>query len=110
MAQNYEILPLYSDPDYYYVVSLQGIAYKIRFYYNERVARWCMDLSYADGTPIVLGESLVRNFPMFLDYHIEGLTGYFFLEEVGKNINETNNNPYEVWKYFRLYYIYESGE
>lgn len=110
MAQIINILPLYADPDYRYTVTLEGIAYMIRLYFNERVQRWAIDLSYADGTPIILGESLVRNYPLFLDYHIDGLSGYFYIEEIGKDMNETNNHFYEIWKYFRFYYIYDDGE
>lgn len=110
MAIRAEILPLYPDADYFYITVLEGIAYKIRFYYNERVQRWAIDLRYADNTPIVLGETLVRNYPIFLDYQIEGLNGYFYLEEIGKDINETNNHNFEIWKYYRLYYIYNDGE
>ncbi len=110
MARVVNILPLYQDADYSYTVSLEGIAYKIRLYFNERVQRWAIDLFYADGTPIVLGESLVRNYPIFLDYQIEGLSGYFYIEEIGKDINETNKHFFEIWKYFRFYYIYDDGE
>lgn len=103
-------LPLYDDPDYFYVVSLEDIAYQIRLYYNERIKRWAIDLSYADGTPIIVGQSLVRNYPMFEDYDIQGLNGFFYLEEIGKDLNETNENPFEIRKYFRFYYIYDDGE
>jgi hypothetical protein len=110
MAKVVNVLPLYDDSDYFYVVSLEDIAYKIRLYYNERVEAWAIDLAYADGVPIITGESLVRAYPIFLDYKISGLSGYFYLEEIGKPINETNAHPFEIWKYFTFYYIYDDGE
>lgn len=110
MAKVVEQLPLYEEPDYFYVVALEDIAYQLRFYYNERVQRWAIDLSYADNTPIILGEHLAREYPLFLDYEIIGLSGYFYLEPIGKPINETNEHPYEIWKYFNFYYIYDDGE
>lgn len=107
MATRVISIPFYRDPDYFYTIALQNVAYTIRFYYNERVERWAMDFSYADGTPIIMGQSLVRNYPMYFDYHIPSLTGYFYVEEIGKSINETEKNTYEIWKYFKMYYIYE---
>lgn len=110
MAEVISLLPLYQDADYSYNVSLEDISYEIRLYFNERMQHWAMDLRYSDGTPVVLGEALVRNYPIYLDYRIEGLNGYFYIEEIGKNINETNEHPFELWKYFRFYYIYDDGE
>lgn len=107
MVLKYKELPLYPDPDYYYPISLQGSVYRIRFYFNERVRKWAFDVSYSGGEPIVLGTSLVRGFPMFLDYNISGLDGYFLLREIGKDINNTISNDYEIWKYYKLYYIWE---
>lgn len=99
-------LPLYADPDYSYVVSLDRIAYRIRFYYNERMQQWVIDLRYANGDPVILGEAVVEQYPMFLDYATE-LTGYFWLEPIGKNQNETVSNPFHLSKYYKLFYYYE---
>ena len=100
-------LPLYKDPDYAYIVSLQGRAYKIRLYYNERMSRWIFNLAYADGAPIVTGEALSLEYPLFLDYGVEDLTGYFYLSPIGKKQNNTELHPFELQKYYKLYYVYE---
>lgn len=98
-------LPLYSDSDYTYTVSLERTAYNIRLYYNERMQNWIIDLRYANNDPIVLGQALVPEFPLFLDY-LTDLTGCFWLEPIGKNQNETVSNPFELEKYYNLYYVY----
>lgn len=110
MALNYVFLPLFQDADYEYVVSLQRVAYKLRFFYIEREERWAIDLRYADNTPIVLGAALVPEYPLFLDYYIEDLTGTFWLEPIGKNKNETVSNPFELNEYYRLFYYFEDEE
>lgn len=106
--ENYYIeLPLYPDPDYVYFISLERVAYKLRFYYNERMEQWIVDLRYADNTPIVLGESVVEQYPMFADYAIEP-TGYLWLEPIGKSQNHTVSHPYEISKYYKLFYYYQA--
>ncbi len=107
MVRKRRELPLYTDGDYYYTISLQGNAYKIRFYYNERIESWSFDLRLSDDTPLVLGASLVKHYPIFIDYYLPNLTGYFWLEEIGKDINNTVTHNLEIWKYYKLYYIWE---
>lgn len=107
MALNYVNLPIYQNPDYEYTISLQRVAYKIRIYYIERVKQWAIDLRYANDDPIVLGACLVPEYPLFLDYYIEELTGTFWLESIGETKNETIINPYELNEYYKLYYFYE---
>lgn len=99
------LLPLYPDPDYNYFVSLERVSYKLRFYYNERMQQWIMSMYYSDGTPIVLGEAVVDQYPIFLDYAIEP-SGYFWLEPIGKDQNHTIAHPYEIHQYYNLYYRY----
>ena len=109
MSVNYVNLPLFSEPDYEYIISLERVAYKIRFYYNERMQQWIIDLRYANNDPIILGEALVPRFPIFLDYDIE-LTGTFYLEPIGDFKNETVINPFELNQYYKLYYYWDDGE
>lgn len=99
-------LPLYTDPDYSYVISLDRVAYKVRLYYNERMEQWILDLNYANGDPVVLGEAIVEQYPMFIDYATE-LTGFFWLEPIGMDQNETTSNPFHLSKYYRFFYYYE---
>lgn len=109
MALNSINLPLFPEADYEYIISLERVAYKIRFYYNERMQQWIVDLRYADNTPIVLGEALVPEYPLFFDYNLE-LSGMFWLEPIGESINETIINPFELNQYYRLFYWFEDGE
>lgn len=102
-------LPLFKDADYEYTVSLERVAYKLRFYYNERMEQWMVDLRYANNDPIILGEAVVPQFPMFRDYLTE-LSGFFWLEPIGKSKNETISNPFELEKYYKLFYFYEGTE
>jgi hypothetical protein len=109
MSEYYVYIPLFPDPNYEMIVSLERTAYKIRAYYNERMQAWIMDLRYVDNTPLVLGQRIVPNYPLMLDYDLP-LTGYFWLEAIGDNINETVSNPFELNQYYRLYYIYEEED
>lgn len=105
----YVKLPLYRDADYEYTVSLERVSYKLRFYYNERMEQWIADLRYANNDPIVLGEAVSPEYPLFVDYRLE-LTGFFWLEPIGKSKNETISNPLEIDKYYNLFYFYEDTE
>ena len=105
MNEKYVELPLYADPAYSYYASLDRLSYELRFYYNERMQQWIVDLAYSDGTLLVQGEAVVPRYPMFADYSI-GMNGFFWLEPIGKNQNETVSNPYELSKYYRLLYFY----
>lgn len=111
MAVKYVSLPLFSDPDYEYSVALQGDSYILRFIYNERMRLYTISLYDADSNPIVLGEALVPNYPIFFEYAIYPLTGYFFMEEKA-NIQK---EPYKVYsdsldEYYSMFYIYDDGE
>lgn len=101
----YLVLPLHKDPDYYYVVNLEGIAYKLRFYYNTKEKVWALDVRYANNDPIMMSVPLIPNYPIFQDYEMP-FSGFFYLGAVGKEQNETTNNPFEIWKYYKLYYGY----
>lgn len=102
-------LPLFSDPDYKYSFTLERISYRFRFYYNERMETWIMEIRLSDGTPVVMGVPLVPYYPMTIDYADE-ISGFFWLEPVGENQNETTSNPFELYKYYRLFYVWDDGE
>ena len=102
----YLILPLYEDPDYYYTVPLENVAYKIRFYYNTRAERWVMDVRYADNEPIILNSAVLPNYPMLADYPLP-FSGFFLLNPKTEEINQVTSNPYEIWKYYELLYCYK---
>lgn len=100
-------LPLYADADYSYFASLEQVSYKLRFYFNERMQQWIIDLYYSNGEPIVLGQALVPEYPLFFDYVIE-LTGFFWLEPIGEKKNETISHPLQLSEYYKLSYYYEA--
>jgi hypothetical protein len=108
MAIQYVNLPLYDEEDYFYYVPLERTSYKLRIYYNSRIQGWILDLMEGNDEPIVMGMALVPNYPIAGDY-LTSLTGFFWLEAIGAEKNETIINPYELWKYYRLFYIYEDG-
>lgn len=101
-------LPLFPDPSYFYFINLEGTSYKVEFYFIERSKSWVFDLSYADNTPIVLGEKLVPDYPMLLN-HTTPLSGAFFLIPIGEEKNYTVDEYFQIDKYFRFFYIYEEG-
>lgn len=111
MAEKYVALPLFSDAEYEYTVALQGDSYTLRFTYNERMKLYTISLLSADLVPIVMGEALVPSYPMFFEYALYPLTGYFYMYEKANIISE----PYKVYpeninEYYELVYVYESED
>lgn len=107
MADRYVTLPLYDDSFYEYGISLQGQYYILEFQYNERAKLYFFNLYTDDRVPVVLGEALVPTYPLFKDYNIEGLTGFFWLEEKANILSE----PYKVYpdkltQYYNFFYLY----
>ena len=98
-------LPLFEEPDYRYHVVLENISYSLRFYYNLRQESWALDISYSDGEPIIKSVRVVPNFPMLADEPTP-FSGYFALIPRPREQNETIINPYDLWKYYELYYVY----
>lgn len=103
-------LLLVNNPDYSFTTSLEQVSYRIRLYYNEVNEWWAIDLYLSDGTPVVLGQRLSPEYPLFLDYIIPDLTGYFYLLPIGKDQNETKLHPLRIDKYYRLFYYWEEFE
>lgn len=110
MATRLINLPLREISNYFFTVSLEGIAYEIWLYYNERMQQWIFNLSDVQGNKIVMGEALVPEYPMFLDYILPDLTGAFILVPIGKTQNETVINPFQISRYYNFYYVYDDGE
>lgn len=98
-------LPLFEDADYRYHVVLEKISYLLRFYYNTRQESWAMDVNYSDGEPIVKSVRLVPNFPLLFDSPYP-FSGYFLLSAKPREENETIINPFDLWKYYELQYVY----
>lgn len=111
MADNYITLPLFSDPIYDYTFALQGDSYKLEFSYNERAKIYFISLYDAEDNPIVLGGALVPNYPIFKDYAIFPLTGFFWMEEKA----DITSEPYKLYpdsidQYYNFFYIYETED
>lgn len=109
MAIKYVNLPLYSDSNYEYMVALERVTYKIHLYYNDRMEKWIYDIKFVDDTPVVLGEALSDEYPLMYDYELDELSGFLYLAPIGENQNQTLMNPFEIYKYYRLYYFYDDG-
>lgn len=104
----YITLPLFPDSHYTYAVALQDVSYNLEFIYNERTQLYSLSLYDQNNNPIVLGEALVPNYPIFKDYAIFPLTGFFWMEEKADIISE----PYKAYpdsidQYYNLFYIYD---
>lgn len=107
MATEYVVMPLFDDEDYEYQIALEGNSYTFRAYYNSRTELWHFDLSTEDGTPVVLGEALVPNYPILWDYALFPLTGYIFLEPISdNNIEKYKSNPRALSSYYRMFWIW----
>jgi len=107
MVDKYISLPLFADPYYSYPIALQGSSYILEFIYNERTQLYSLSLFDSESNPIVVGEALVPNYPIFKDYAIFPLTGFFWMEEKADIISE----PYKAYpdsldQYYNLYYLY----
>lgn len=107
MVDKYISLPLFADPYYSYPIALQGNSYILEFIYNERTQLYSLNLYDSESNPIVLGEALVPNYPIFKDYAIFPLTGFFWMEEKADILSE----PYKVYpdsldQYYNCFYIY----
>lgn len=108
MAVQYVSMPLYEDSDYEYQISLEGNAYTFRIYYNSRCTQWFFDLTRDNGESVVLGEALVPLYPILADYAIPDLSGFLFLEPIGESLEKYRTAPFELYKWYRLFYVYDS--
>lgn len=105
----YVELPLFSEENYRYAISLEGISWQFSFNWNGRAGQWHMDIRREDQTPLVLGQALVAQYPMLVDYSLEesGMTGYFLLLPVNLGLTTQINEEFSVMpEFFKLYYVY----
>lgn len=97
-------LPLYDSWDFKYTVTLEEVSYEIRLYYSDRMERWSIDIGLEGGEQLVLGEAILP-FDASLGWRVEGLNGFFWIEPIAQDDNETNLHPDLLFKYFNFYYI-----
>lgn len=102
----YVSLPLYDSYDYEYPVSLQGNSYILRFYFNERLHEWYFDVTDDTGNKLIAGRRLVYESTAWID-EIQDLSGCLFLEPIGYDLNETLSNYDKLYKYYKLFYLYD---
>lgn len=105
----YVEMPLFTEEKYRYGISLEGVSWQFTFYWNGRAGQWHMDIRSEDQIPLVLGQPLVAQYPMMVDYNLEesGLTGYFLLMPVNSAIvDQISESSSVVPEFFKLYYVY----
>lgn len=100
-------LPLYDSWDFKYTVVLEQVSYVLRLYYSDRTKTWSIDLSLEEGENLVLGESLMP-YGNTMGWRVEGLNGFFWLEAIAQDDNETYLHPDLLFKYFNFYYLLPS--
>ena len=57
-----------NEPIFDFKTTLDNIEYQFTFKWNVRGSFWVVDLAESDGTPIILGERLNTNLPLFSQY------------------------------------------
>jgi len=104
-------LPLYSDLDYRYSISLEGVSWQLRFYWVQRAKSWHIDIRQDNNAPVVLGYALVAQYPILEDFHLEtfGLTGRFLLMPVNVAVAQQLEVESGVMpEFFKLFYQYQT--
>ena len=108
---SYVDIPIIDEPFYDLSIALEGNSYILEFTYNERMRLYTFSLYDAERNPIILGECLVPEYPIFEDYAIENLTGYFYLTKKSTLVSE----PYKEFPdslsqfYYMVYAIPTEG-
>lgn len=103
-------LPLYQDAFYSYSVSLERVSYTIKFRYITRMQKWVFDLYTRDNLPVLLGQVIVPEHPIALDY-VTPLSGYFWLAPLPDvDPHKAEQYPRDIAKYYNFLYIYNRGE
>lgn len=112
MAIRYVDIPLFDSYYYDMSISLEGVSYTIEMMYNSAMELYTISLYDENKNPIVLGEALVPNYPLFLDYHIQGMTGAFIMlpKEVVRDTEPYKKYPDKIHKYYDLVYVYDKKE
>lgn len=104
MIYNWTQLPLYDSWDYEYSIPLEGVSYRIRLYYSDRTEKWSVDVYLEEGDALIQGEAMLP-YKLNLVDRINTLSGFFWLEPISIDDNETFLHPDLLFKYFNLFYI-----
>lgn len=98
-------LPLYDSYDYEYPVSLQDNSFVVRLYFNERMWQWFFDVTDDTGDKLISGRRLTLEGTAWIA-EIQELEGCLYLEPLGLDINETLANYDKLYKYYKMFYLY----
>lgn len=72
------------DAAYTQTVSLEGIFYLLRIFWNTRDVSWYLDMSLTDATPIIVGKKLVIDHEIINRHKIpQQPPGALFLVDTG---------------------------
>lgn len=109
MIFNWIKLPLFNSWDYDYTTVIEGTSYTLRLYYSDRTQVWSIEIALEEGENLLQGEALLPYSPAASD-KIRNLAGFFWLEPISLDDNETFLHPSLLYKYFNFYYIYPEPE
>ncbi len=112
MTQVSVTLPLFKEPSYQYSIALEKISRTVKFNWNDRTQTWQMDVYNEDGAALLIGQRLVIQYPMFVDYQLDkyGMTGYFILMPENTEQNNTSTGIAHIPERYVLFYVYEEVE
>lgn len=100
-------LPLHDEAHYSYNASLEDTSYKVEMNYNTRTESWAYDLYTRDNQPVLLGQSIVPNYPIASDYDIP-LSGDFWLKPLPEVApSKAAQYPRNLNKYYSFAYEYD---
>lgn len=106
MTNNYVDIPLQDSPFYELSIALEGNSYIIEFVYNERAQLYFMNLYNSDREAIVLGQALIPEYPIFLDYNLANLSGFFWMLKKATLVSEPYKTyPDSIHQYYDLIYV-----
>lgn len=102
-------ITLYDNPNYTVDITLEGVAFKAGFLWNERMKRYSFSLYKSDGTPLFEGVILNAGYHYPINNSniiIQGLHGQFLLTPLDPSLSIVDDF-YRNWAdYFILtYYI-----
>ena len=97
-----QVIQLNSENNGNYNISLNGIPYLLRTYWNKYVNRWVLDIKDIDDSPIAMGLTIVSNINLLqyrrqLAIDIGQLWAFDFLNEDCINRDELGNNTILVF-------------
>lgn len=104
-------LPIFNDTYYSYSISLEGNKYTLSFLFLERLMEWVVTLKTSDGDVLIRNQRLTPETPLFFDYKLPNLTGFFYFKPISQSVYKSEtNNLVQPKGFYELYYIFSDGE